>query len=342
LPDGIIFGGKAASGKTTWAELVCEVNPDFERWSFAEPVKRYAGEIFGIDFFDPAQKAKHRRILQRFGTEVARSIDPDVWINHLIRRWEKAGRPLIAIDDCRFPNEIMRLQEAGDFVTVRLDASDDERRRRAQAAGLTLPADHSSETALDTWEGWDFRFHTDGISIDEARRMVVRLLEDCGFPPSPNRAKAMVYLSGGIFNLTARQAQGWRNRAKRLLGPVFYCIDPTVDEPDDVKELVRRDLSAVLRSDALLVNLTQIHDVRAGTVSELFFAKMLGKPTYVYVPPGYDNPWVTWLSTYLAHSLEECVEKIKEDLLRPTKPQKSIRLLNDFPSLGELISSPRI
>ena len=58
-----------------------------------------------------------REVLQYFGTNVIRQIDPDAWVRQLLRRTIPGSRPDIAlITDARFPNEVDAVLEAGGKV----------------------------------------------------------------------------------------------------------------------------------------------------------------------------------------------------------------------------------
>lgn len=91
--------GAARSGKSTAAQLL--VDRFFTEIGLADPMKRFMGEIFGLDreLWGPSEArsrpcealggATPRVALQLLGTEWARSFDPDVWVKVLLRTVDK-------------------------------------------------------------------------------------------------------------------------------------------------------------------------------------------------------------------------------------------------------------
>lgn len=145
LPD-IALVGKAGSGKTTGAELLVQLG--YRRLSFANPLKSIAAIIWG----EAARTDRDK--LQRLGLLV-RSIDPDAWVNLLLREYRDTsfgGQPIV-IDDCRFPNEWDALKGEG-FVMVGVATSLGRRIERLKANGKWQSVEqlgHASETALDDY-----------------------------------------------------------------------------------------------------------------------------------------------------------------------------------------------
>lgn len=98
-----LIGGRARAGKDTAGIMIQEYlkyltgkHGVHEKFSFADPVKMTAAYIFGLsghqvygdekDAMDTRWGTTPRRILQKFGTDVARNIDPNVWAIHLCHR----------------------------------------------------------------------------------------------------------------------------------------------------------------------------------------------------------------------------------------------------------------
>lgn len=105
------------------------------RMAFADPLKVMAAELYGLahERFHGDEKETPlpewdgltpRVIMQRLGTEVARTIHPDTWVRHLLRRAEAwaaqfqdgDGPPLVIVTDVRFLNEARHIIEAGGEV----------------------------------------------------------------------------------------------------------------------------------------------------------------------------------------------------------------------------------
>lgn len=117
--------GYKGSGKSSVTKALVDAF-GFERGSFAAPMKRFVGELFGWsgerlngpshfrELPDPKWDGlTARRALQTLGTEWGRSCHPDVWVRYAIRR----GRGTNTIfDDVRFPNEALAILAAGGLV----------------------------------------------------------------------------------------------------------------------------------------------------------------------------------------------------------------------------------
>lgn len=95
--------GKKRHGKNTVGDLL----QAFEAWTpiaFADPIKRIAMDIYGLSYeqcfggdehkeaVDPRWGLTPRSIMQRIGTEVARSIHKDTWVRYCLSEIERASR----------------------------------------------------------------------------------------------------------------------------------------------------------------------------------------------------------------------------------------------------------
>lgn len=143
----IAISGKAQHGKDTTAAMMKEA---LEADGYKVVVAHYADLLKHIcrSFFgwDGQKDDAGRHILQYVGTDIIRKQHPDFWAEFVIdvlnlfpNEWD-----YVLIPDCRFPNEICCLKDAG-FDTVHLRVVRDnfispltEEQRR-----------HPSETALD-------------------------------------------------------------------------------------------------------------------------------------------------------------------------------------------------
>jgi hypothetical protein len=129
------IAGQIASGKDTIADyLVTEKG--FRRMSFAEPLKDAVSAIFGWDrellegntvesrewrdqideWWASRLNIRHltpRWVLQQWGTEVGRrAFHDDIWIASIENKL-RSMTDNIVISDCRFPNEIKAIKQAG-------------------------------------------------------------------------------------------------------------------------------------------------------------------------------------------------------------------------------------
>ena len=71
--------GKMCSGKSTLAKMICEIDSRYKIYSFGKKVKHVASDLFDMD---PLHK--DRTLLTSIGTKM-RDIDPDVWVNYVIK-----------------------------------------------------------------------------------------------------------------------------------------------------------------------------------------------------------------------------------------------------------------
>lgn len=110
------------------------------------------------DMTDPlCPYGKQRTLLQWWGQEFRRNIDPDYWVTKLKQRIEKEKPQLALISDMRYPNEMKFIKEYGE--TVRVDRPD---------LGPLDPKAHYSERALAEVpdEDWS-RILTNDCSLEE-------------------------------------------------------------------------------------------------------------------------------------------------------------------------------
>lgn len=143
----ICISGKARHGKDATASLFsAHLTKNKKKVLIihqADLLKHLCRQLFQWD----GQKDEHgRHLLQHVGTDVIRAQNPDFWVNHIIDvlgffpdHWD-----YVIIPDCRFPNEILNLRNAGyPVIHIRVERKDAE-------SNLTEDQmQHSSETALN-------------------------------------------------------------------------------------------------------------------------------------------------------------------------------------------------
>lgn len=147
----IALTGLAGSGKNTVADMI-----PGPKVAFAEPLKRFCGEVFGFtreELYGPSEARERpsksfarpdgtpltaRYALQTLGTEWGRNCDPDIWAKAGVAEALRCGEhcQYVTITDLRFTNEAKLVREAGGQVW---------RIRRGDGAGMT----HASER--DVW-----------------------------------------------------------------------------------------------------------------------------------------------------------------------------------------------
>lgn len=151
------------------------------RIASGDTVKDAARVIFGFtdeqlhgklkDVVDPEWGFPPSHALQLLGTDVVRTIHPDIWRRSTKRRLEKVPPFLNAhVTDVRFPNEGELVHSRGGYV-VEVFSPVELREARAVAAGADLAEfrkryTHPSETSLD---GYPF----DGRVINDSTLAVL-------------------------------------------------------------------------------------------------------------------------------------------------------------------------
>lgn len=141
-----------ASWNTYWNnDLPFEVE-DYNIVHFADLLKYVAERMLSVPVytmqsmkgksmtFDWLDGMTGREFLQKLGTAVRNEVHPDFWTRALFIR-EKDNQNLI-IPDIRFPNEAKIVKDHGGIL-IRIE-------RPGAGAGA-----HISETALDSYKGWD-------------------------------------------------------------------------------------------------------------------------------------------------------------------------------------------
>lgn len=149
----IAFGCEARVGKDTSAAYLANKLNEMQKQtsmryetsvlSFAEPlynILHHAQRVCGFEI------GKDRKFLQWVGTDWARSIKSDVWVNLLVERIGRLSRRDIIVTDVRFIDEFEALKKLG-FVMVRLirtEKSEQVARHASEtsAANADLPWDH--------------------------------------------------------------------------------------------------------------------------------------------------------------------------------------------------------
>jgi cytidylate kinase len=99
----IAICGKMCSGKSTLANHIMRHFDGYQIYSFGQKVKELCVELFNM-------KHKDRTLLINFANKM-REIDPDVWINQVLR--ETKDKNNCIIDDVRYQNEVDALIHDG-------------------------------------------------------------------------------------------------------------------------------------------------------------------------------------------------------------------------------------
>jgi len=197
--------GFIGSGKDTVADYLVNFH-EFRRESFASTLKDAVSAVFGWDRTLLEGRTKEARewreqvdpwwaerldmptltprwVLQYWGTEVCRrGFHDDTWIASLENKLRNS-KDNVVISDCRFPNEIKSIKEAGGIIVwvkrgelpewynIAVEANQGN---SIAANDLKMKKIHASETA---WVGTQFDFVIDNSgSIEDLFNKVKNLL----------------------------------------------------------------------------------------------------------------------------------------------------------------------
>lgn len=179
----LLISGSMGAGKTTVARHVRKyaqedgympaslkfADPLYEIHDAAmEILQRYGHNVKGVD----------RTFLQILGTNWGRRcLGENFWVDLVtprIRALLSHPKSIVVIDDVRFPNE---LAIASQFpsLTVRLEASEEARRNRAEKWGSTV---HESELSLDASSGFDVVFDTTSSYLEDLGRQLWKKMKE--------------------------------------------------------------------------------------------------------------------------------------------------------------------
>ena len=109
----IAISGPMCSGKTTIANLICNLNTDYKIYSFGGKIKELAQELFDMD------DIKDRSLLINIANKM-KDINKDVWINYLLKQCLKENNCII--DDLRFENELesLKVDNSWYFIVIQI------------------------------------------------------------------------------------------------------------------------------------------------------------------------------------------------------------------------------
>ena len=157
-PVVIGFAGKARSGKDTAGQYLVD-RYRFVHYYFAKPLKEGTKHMFNLTEEQIKNKEKvietwgksPRELYQLLGTDVARSIDSDVWVkNAEMFRRQNAGYSMV-VTDVRFANEAKWIRDKGGIVIY----------LESKTRGIESHTSHSSENGL-SGEDVDLIIENDG------------------------------------------------------------------------------------------------------------------------------------------------------------------------------------
>jgi hypothetical protein len=186
----IAFAGRKQSGKTSACEFTANVYSQTMQknsaiYNFADPLKKMCIDIFGLTYEqcygsdenkneyvncfwpDSGNSMTAREVMQYVGTNVFRKMQHNVWADATIRKIQDENLPLALIADCRFPNEVEAVKNAGGLV-IKLNRN-------------LYSSTHESETALDEdrydQSNFDFVIDNKDLSIGAKNELIYSFLK---------------------------------------------------------------------------------------------------------------------------------------------------------------------
>lgn len=187
----VAFAGRKQSGKTTcsnfvqkYANGIIEPFNSAKIYNFADPLKKdICINIFGLTYEQcygddidkntltdiqwDGKQLNAREVMQFVGTDLFRKMKHDVWSSATINKIKREQPKLAIIADCRFPNEVQAIKDAGGIV-IKLNRN-------------PYNSDHSSETALDEINypvsNFDLVLYNETLSINQQNQIILDFLK---------------------------------------------------------------------------------------------------------------------------------------------------------------------
>lgn len=187
----IAFAGRKQSGKTTCSEFVAKhfngmLQPfdGAKIYNFADPLKQdICMNILGLTYdqcygdddskneyteiFWDGNRLTAREVMQFVGTDIFRKMKTNVWAGATIIKIQKEQPKLAIIADCRFPNEVEAVKNAGGIV-IKLTRN-------------PYNSNHTSETALDEinypTNNFDLVVYNEDINILQQNQIILNFLK---------------------------------------------------------------------------------------------------------------------------------------------------------------------
>jgi hypothetical protein len=177
----IAFSGRKQSGKSTAADYIKSVID-----SFADPLKQdICMNILGMtyeqcygtdddkntttDLTWNNNQLTARAAMEIIGTDIFRSLKNSVWVDATINKIKRDNLDLAIIADCRFPNEVESIKNAGGFIRLDLDPYHSE-----------SPSECALDKHLYDWNNFDCIIRNSGMDLDKKHQSILRFLSDKG------------------------------------------------------------------------------------------------------------------------------------------------------------------
>lgn len=165
----IAVGGSMGVGKDTFFEYLINKNLNFEKISFAQPIYEilhYAQEKLNFEHI------KDRKFLQFIGTDWARQINPNIWIDLVDQKTNQSCNNF-CITDLRFENEFNYLKNNG-WILIKIERNlSKEILLDRNGNGIQ---NHCTENGLKTDLPWDFIINNNS-SLEEFYNQINLILD---------------------------------------------------------------------------------------------------------------------------------------------------------------------
>ena len=147
----IAFAGRANAGKDLAGKYLIE-HYKFLHYYFAKPLKEGCKHLFQLTDEQIANKEtviepwgiSPRKIYQKIGTDIGRTLDPNIWVKNAQMFVNQNQHRNIVITDCRFSNEALWVRNQDGFVI-----------HIKRNSKLIAENSHSSERGM-TENDWDY------------------------------------------------------------------------------------------------------------------------------------------------------------------------------------------
>jgi len=180
------LSGKMRSGKTSVADVL-------SRWGKRKglPVVRCSIASKMKDLVKKGLGRTDRITLQKFGTDIVTNScwdafgKRDFWVSVMLAELPNGMPSMYICDDVRFPWEVARLRSEGWPVVRLLTSEEYQQDREEDPERKTEGLDHTTETALDEFEGKNF-FDLEtppDATVDDIAEAVMELLQGASHKP---------------------------------------------------------------------------------------------------------------------------------------------------------------
>jgi predicted kinase len=151
----ILLIGRSKSGKDTFIKYARKEYSKIRRIAFADELKKMAAINLGLTLEElERDKEKYREFII-FGGMLARSLNPDVWVDMAIsKNYYTENDEVIIFSDCRFPNELRVVKnhyKDRPVYIIEIDVQEKELLKRGYNRKIW---DSPSETAFQNADLW--------------------------------------------------------------------------------------------------------------------------------------------------------------------------------------------